>query len=165
MNPSDPLAQLRDIHLPEAISWWPLAPGWWFLAIVFIVAMAYFIGLLWQRHHAFTYRREALLLIKQLPYQNQQQRITALLALLKQVAGSAYPEFNLTSLNNAEFIAFLKQTYPKAGFERLTDNWHGLFYAKDFNVPVAMVDQLERASTQWIKHHPLAKNIKGYTHA
>ncbi len=28
---SDPLAGLRDIHLPEAIGWWPPAPGWWFL--------------------------------------------------------------------------------------------------------------------------------------
>ena len=28
---------LRDLHLPEAISWWPLAPGWWLL-IAFAVA-------------------------------------------------------------------------------------------------------------------------------
>jgi hypothetical protein len=33
MNP-DPLAQLRDIHLPEPVSWWPPAPGWWGLALV-----------------------------------------------------------------------------------------------------------------------------------
>ena len=25
---------LRDIELPEAISWWPLAPGWWLLLMV-----------------------------------------------------------------------------------------------------------------------------------
>ena len=31
---------LRDIHLPEAIFWWPLAPGWWILAgatLLFII--------------------------------------------------------------------------------------------------------------------------------
>ena len=22
---------LRDLHLPEAVGWWPLAPGWWVL--------------------------------------------------------------------------------------------------------------------------------------
>jgi len=34
------LAQLRDIHLPDAISWWPLAPGWWVLAGVLLVGVA-----------------------------------------------------------------------------------------------------------------------------
>lgn len=29
---------LRDIHLPEEISWWPPAPGWWILAGVFLLA-------------------------------------------------------------------------------------------------------------------------------
>ena len=28
MNPQESLP-LRDIHLPEAVSWWPPAIGWW----------------------------------------------------------------------------------------------------------------------------------------
>ena len=36
MNPTDPLANLRDIHLPGEVSWWPLAPGWWILFVVII---------------------------------------------------------------------------------------------------------------------------------
>ena len=36
MNPNDPLANLRDIHLPGDVSWWPLAPGWWLLLAVII---------------------------------------------------------------------------------------------------------------------------------
>lgn len=31
--------ELRDIHLPNAISWWPPAPGWWLTAILIIVAL------------------------------------------------------------------------------------------------------------------------------
>jgi len=42
---ADPLAELHDIHLPEAIGWWPLAPGWYLLLIIvllFIAATYYF---------------------------------------------------------------------------------------------------------------------------
>jgi len=45
----DPLDELRDIHLPDAISWWPLAPGWWtLLALTFIVIVALFYYLRWR---------------------------------------------------------------------------------------------------------------------
>lgn len=27
---------LRDLHLPEAVGWWPLAPGWWFLIAILL---------------------------------------------------------------------------------------------------------------------------------
>ncbi len=38
MESEDPLSQLADIHLPEAVGIWPLAPGWWILIILLIVA-------------------------------------------------------------------------------------------------------------------------------
>ena len=28
---------LRDLHLPETIGWWPLAPGWWFAIAALVV--------------------------------------------------------------------------------------------------------------------------------
>jgi hypothetical protein len=165
VNPSDPLAQLRDIHLPEAVSWWPLAPGWWVLAALLVAGFAYTGHYLWQCHQAFSYRRQALQQIKQLPNNSQHQRITALFALLKRVAVSAYPELNLSSLSQAEFIDFLKKTTPKAGFDKLPTNWQTLFYANNSEVPVELVNQLLLSGTRWIKHHPLAKNLGDTAHA
>ena len=31
--------QLRDVHLPEAISWWPLAWGWWVILIILFLTI------------------------------------------------------------------------------------------------------------------------------
>ncbi|MBL4711699.1 MAG: DUF4381 domain-containing protein [Gammaproteobacteria bacterium] len=30
---------LKDIHLPEPILWWPLAPGWWMVIALLFVAV------------------------------------------------------------------------------------------------------------------------------
>ncbi len=56
----DPLTQLRDIHLPEAISAWPPAPGWWVLAALIIICMTG--AVLWWRHYRRknAWRREAI---------------------------------------------------------------------------------------------------------
>ena len=49
MNPSIDTSDLplRDIHLPDPISWWPPAPGWWILFGLVVAAIAF---VLWQRY-------------------------------------------------------------------------------------------------------------------
>ena len=38
---SDPLQQLRDVHLPLDPSWWPPAIGWWLLVLLCIAALVW----------------------------------------------------------------------------------------------------------------------------
>ena len=40
----DPLAALRDVHLPPEVSWWPPAPGWW---IIFFIILGLLALLFW----------------------------------------------------------------------------------------------------------------------
>jgi|TARA_B110000263_G_C15287248_1_gene501458 hypothetical protein len=44
MNPTfDPTDMpLRDIHLPDAVSWWPLAFGWWILVSIIFIGIIVF---------------------------------------------------------------------------------------------------------------------------
>ena len=57
---------LRDIHLPDPIGWWPLAPGWWFLIALIVAGLIYLLyrRVLKWRHNAA--RRLALHELKRL---------------------------------------------------------------------------------------------------
>lgn len=46
MDPAD--IPLRDIHLPEPVSWWPPAPGWWWLAGT-VLLLAVVAAIIWWR--------------------------------------------------------------------------------------------------------------------
>ena len=53
MNPAaaNPLAQLKDIHLPPEPGWWPPAYGWWLLTAL-ILGLIIFLLSKWARHRA-----------------------------------------------------------------------------------------------------------------
>ena len=36
MHAANPLSALKDIHLPEGVSLWPLAPGWYVIIILLL---------------------------------------------------------------------------------------------------------------------------------
>ena len=62
--PADALANLRDVRLPEAVSWWPLAPGWWALAALLAIGAGVALALLARRRRSA--RRAALLELERL---------------------------------------------------------------------------------------------------
>ena len=155
---NDPLAQLRDIHLPEPILWWPLAPGWWVLIILCLALAIWFISKGVQRWRANLYRRQALqkltLLNNELSFTND-QKIVMVFEILKQAVNSAYPSQFFSSLEFSAFVAFLQRSCDKPLFELLPDNIDILLYGKisdDHNRDL-IIDNLFDSSQYWVKRH------------
>ena len=69
-NPA--LEQLRDIHLPQAVHWWPPAPGWWVVAALILALTIWLVRFLQRRYRRQYFRSESLDLLKQI-WQNYQQ--------------------------------------------------------------------------------------------
>ncbi|MBT8086618.1 MAG: DUF4381 domain-containing protein [Gammaproteobacteria bacterium] len=51
---------LRDLHLPEPVGWWPLAPGWWVLLLIAVAALGYFAWRAYRQWRHNAPRRHAL---------------------------------------------------------------------------------------------------------
>jgi len=51
---------LRDLHLPDQIGWWPLAPGWWFVLLLAASALGYLIWRAYRKRQYNAPRRFAL---------------------------------------------------------------------------------------------------------
>ncbi len=110
MNPTE--LPLRDIHLPEQIGWWPLAPGWWLLILLIILLLtgAWF---LWRRLRRQTVKKLAIAELQKIRSQavgqTDQQQLEALSAWLRRVAMSLTDRQQVASLTGEAWLEFLDQ--------------------------------------------------------
>ena len=164
-NPStesaaNPLDQLRDIHLPEPVSWWPLAPGWWILIIGGGVLSAWLIHYLYRRYRANRYRRQALQQLKQLQLTgNPQQQLRELFELLKRTANSTYPNRHPGSKGIELFICFLQNSCDKSVFENLDLQLDKALYSNS-EPRSSNSEQLFEDARIWIKEHKAAHQLE-----
>ena len=105
---------LRDLHLPEAIGWWPLAPGWWFLILVVAAGIVYFLyrSIRKWRHNAL--RRVALRELSRIQkeYRNGVDEITLaieLSELLRRTMLAYAPRNEVAGLTGKHWLQWLDQ--------------------------------------------------------
>ena len=112
MNPADPLDQLNPLREPAAIGWWPLAPGWWLLIALVLIACALVAWRLLARYRRNAYRRRGIAALSEIRdhWQTSEDATTCLTranALLKAVALKAYPQRDIASLSGESWQEFL----------------------------------------------------------
>lgn len=106
--------QLRDIHLPEAVSWWPPAIGWWLTPLLLILLALAAITL---RRYLHRRRQNACKKIARAELQHIKQQyadsanalhsLRELSILLRRVALSYLPREHSASLTGEAWIAQL----------------------------------------------------------
>jgi len=115
------LAQLKDIHLPYPVSVWYLAPGWYLLAILLLLAV---VGWLYQIHKRYKYalpKKQALELLvtyKELFAKKEDAQVVSarVSELLRRVALVYYSRDRVASLHGGAWIEFLNQTSKNLDF-------------------------------------------------
>jgi hypothetical protein len=111
------LEQLRDIRLPDPIGWWPLAPGWWALAGLLLLAIAATLGwsVLWKRTRRWLALHELAALRRRLDADAAASVASDLAALIRRVAlaTDGHDAARLTDDEWAEALAAGKAGFPR----------------------------------------------------
>ena len=108
----DPLAELRGYHLPDPISWWPPAPGWWLLALLGLSLLVLLVGWLVRRHRRGAAARAAQAELAALRAALAQDGDAAACArglsrLLRRFALVRFPRRAVAGLSGEAWLAFL----------------------------------------------------------
>ncbi len=159
MPEQDPLAQLRDIHLPDAISIWPPAPGWWL--VLLIVAALLAVGIIALRNYLQSnrYRKQALQQLALLDLQNPSVYLQQLNRLLKQTALAGEPNRDIAGLSGQQWLSYLDSTGDSTDFSQGAANAlaHGPYAPETANLDTS---ELQHIAEQWIKKHDLRRSAK-----
>lgn len=108
---------LRDLHLPDAIGWWPLAPGWWGVIAALGILLGYVLLRLYRKWRFNAPRRYAMheLARYEAEYLEHRNPVTLgkqLSELLRRGMLAYAPREEVAGLTGSEWLAWLDQGMP-----------------------------------------------------
>lgn len=117
----NPLDELKDIHLPASVDWWPLAPGWWVLValILMVLALVVLKRSRSRKHRQLT--QAAIISLNQLAQDKSLDKtewLKALSSLLRQIVINFHGREAGAGLVGEDWLAYLDQRGGGQGFSQ-----------------------------------------------
>ena len=145
----DPLAQLQDIELPEKIHNYPLAIGWWIIAVICIALLIFISFKIINYKKSRRLQQKAIAQIKS----NNTLNTADCVAVLKWAALQYFPRKNVANLYGNNFHKFLLEALPnnhQEEFKNLSKDSLQTMYEKDLSDSDNI--SFQQASVFWLKH-------------
>ena len=150
MNPEDLIQQLAPLRTPDPIGFWPLAPVWWVVIGLLVIALSFLCFQLLKRYQRNSYRREALKWLSELQEANSD--VQALSGALKATALNAYEATSVASLSDESWPNFLRESCSKLSGDAL--DVLSRVHAPNPRV-VSALDW--RDAALWVKYHEVPR--------
>lgn len=160
MQAPDLLSQLRDIHLPEEPSVWPLAPGWYVLGVFILASLFIIYRTTLKKVKRRQFLKNALDIIDDIKLQHQKSKdvpasCASLSTCFKKIAIRIYPDQNVESLYGDDWLDFLNKTGNTMKFKfGIGKSLISAPYQKEFDVDMG---KLFKLSESWVKQ--VVKNV------
>ncbi|MGB1009364.1 MAG: DUF4381 domain-containing protein [Thiolinea sp.] len=162
--------QLRDIHVPADVGWWPPAYGWWLLFLLCLL-LVFILLRHWRRKKARPFipqvcqpALQELQRLEKAHADNPGQLIRELSVLLRRSAISLYGRHQVSGLSGSHWLEFLDQQQQGNGkvfSERFRKMLTELPYREHSD---ASAGDLVSAVRKWLLHQQDKRNAAGENH-
>ena len=152
------LDNLHDIIVPEAVGFFPPAPGWNIILLLLLALLFHTLVKAYMRYKRSLYRREAL---KELDTyrQHSKENASSLLMLAKRVAMAAYGREVIAKLYDDAWWDFMeKHSKAKVGSETREDIAK-LLYDASYTMNSELQDTVIKLVRLWIKTHKVKSDV------
>ena len=154
---SDRMWGLKELPLPEPVSWWPQTPGWFVLAVLVLLGLGWVGWRLWRRYQRNAYRRDGLAQLDAML--SDPTALNNLPFLLRKSALKAGARNQVAGLRGEDWIAWLNDSARRPLFKEFDgDALDRLAYAGDADRAIddAWARHLVEASKAWMRSHRVA---------
>jgi len=158
MNPEELL--LRDIHLPDPVSWWPPAVGWWLVAVIAVGLI--FAVVTWLRHRARTHNSAAAIAARELDqlrgawagHGDSRRLVRDLSTWLRRAGMSIASREHAAGLTGRRWHAFLDELAGSPVFAEGGENELRLLvegpYRRDLSISTSDAERLVELCECWL---------------
>lgn len=156
------LDNLHDIIIPDAVSIFPLAPGWVIVALLFFALLFHFVIQRYKHYKKSQYRREALkelVFYKENGKKNSKEDAIVLLALAKRVGIAAYGRENIANLSEDGWWDFMQKHSKATVNTELRQEIAKLLYEEAYIMNSVLNDNITQLVTLWVKTHKTDSHV------
>lgn len=152
--------ELKDIHLPDAVSWWPPAIGWWLALItlvLIVLALVLMVKIMLKKLNQVSVRKRALKVFFSIKSSYKEQHDKTQLSqqlsqLLRQILLTSQPRSDVASATGKQWLALLNRSHPKGHLEL---EWLQLLATSAYQKQADYdADELMGHIQQWLHTYP-----------
>ena len=152
------LRSLKDIAVPEPVSWMPQTWGWALLSFLLLGAVVTALLFWLRRYRANAYRREALELLDGIEQNLQNpatydQAVHELAEVLKRAALAGWGRTGVAALSGTAWVRFLDEQGGGDAGHALRNLLDDVEYQGEGHVEALAATGLLSSARTWIRHH------------
>lgn len=157
------LEQLRDIHLPDGVSWWPLAIGWWVVIAILVAVIVLLIAkaILKQRRKRFA--RYALIELEHIKQEGQSDWLMQTHNIMRRASLCYFPKSQVAVMDNKHWVILLYQTGSNIWSQQSLQLLEEGVYRNPDTIDASHRAQFLAEAHSWLEQLPELKQLPAFT--